>query len=89
MSDKLDELKGPWRVEHRRFTVDDLRRVLAAMPGRDDRPKVYPEAVAHALGIESRSDRMFDRAMQLLKRVGLVRYHKAEGRAAGWYRETP
>lgn len=69
MIDKLDALlaRGPWSTTDGSVSGDDVRNLFTAIRYGRENPSV-------AAGIGSASGRRADRAFQLLKRAGLVRY---------------
>lgn len=73
---------GPWTgkvyphgAETWTLTLDELRACLWAAP--------WKVAMCRALGVDSFSHRKADRALQLLRQAGLIRW---TGSATGWRR---
>lgn len=60
--------RGPWVVDGRQLTGAQVLALYHAIPN--------PEAMADAIGAAALSDRAADRALQILRRAGLVRYSK-------------
>lgn len=65
--------RGPWkggtgtRTRFWMLTAEELRAFYAAVPHG-------PEAMSFTLGVLSLSERKADRALQLLRKAGLIRY---------------
>lgn len=69
MRSALDELcaRGPWSTQDGDFTAEQVRALLAAVPAGK-------AAMCAAMGVDFFTDRRADRALQLLRKAGLIRY---------------